>query len=85
MITSETTAASATLSATPARERSLAEVKAEIIRRAGRINPFEGISRDEAGQIVNQGQAREIAAPTLFANPVHRGRKMSLNTVFHFF
>jgi esterase FrsA len=55
MTTPETTAASVVLSATPtgARERSLDEVKAEIMRRAGRINPFEGISRDGAAQIVN--------------------------------
>ncbi len=55
MTTPETTAASTAPSATPtgARERSLDEVKAEIMRRAGRINPFEGIRRDEAEQIVN--------------------------------
>jgi esterase FrsA len=35
-----------------ARERSLDEVKAEVLRRAGRINPLEGVRRDEAEQIV---------------------------------
>src|SRR5262244_4173679 len=33
-----------------AQERSLDEVKAEVMRRAGRINPFEGIRREEAEQ-----------------------------------
>ncbi len=32
--------------------RSLDEVKAEVMRRAGRINPFEGIRREEAEAIV---------------------------------
>lgn len=35
-----------------AQERSLDEVKAEVMRRAARINPFEGIRRDEAEEIV---------------------------------
>ena len=35
-----------------ARERSLDEVKAEVLRRAGRINPLEGVRRDEAERIV---------------------------------
>ena len=35
-----------------ARERSLDEVKAEVLRRAGRINPLEGVRRDDAEQIV---------------------------------
>src|SRR5262245_66449119 len=33
-------------------ERSLDEVKAEVLRRAGRLSPFEGIRRDEAEQIM---------------------------------
>lgn len=41
--------------ATPAgaQERSLAEVKAEVLRRtAGQINPFEGVRREDAEQIL---------------------------------
>src|SRR5262249_23667098 len=40
--------------ATPAgaRERSLDEVKAEVIRRAGRVNPLEGVLREEVEEIV---------------------------------
>jgi len=37
----------------PAQERSLDEIKTEVMRRAGRINPFEGIRRDDAEQVVN--------------------------------
>jgi esterase FrsA len=33
--------------------RSLAEVKAEVMRRAGRINPFEEIRRDDAQRVVD--------------------------------
>ena len=36
-----------------AQERSLDEIKTEVMRRAGRINPFEGIRRDDAEQVVN--------------------------------
>jgi pimeloyl-ACP methyl ester carboxylesterase len=32
--------------------RSLDEVKAEVMRRAGRINPFEGIRRDDAEKVL---------------------------------
>ena len=35
-----------------AQERTLDEVKAEVMRRAARINPFEGIRREDAEQIV---------------------------------
>ena len=37
----------------PAQERSLDEIKTEVMRRAGHINPFEGIRRDDAEQVVN--------------------------------
>jgi hypothetical protein len=32
--------------------RSLDEVKAEVMRRAGRINPFEGVRRDDAEKVL---------------------------------
>src|SRR6202043_3720981 len=35
------------------RERSLDEVKAEFMRRAGRLNPFEEIRRDDAEQVMS--------------------------------
>lgn len=35
------------------RERSLSEVKAEFLRRAGRLNPFEDIRRDDAERVMN--------------------------------
>jgi pimeloyl-ACP methyl ester carboxylesterase len=35
-----------------ARERSLEEVKAEFMRRAGRLNPFEDIRRDDAERVM---------------------------------
>ncbi len=46
------------LQATPAkpagsRERSLDEVKAEFMRRAGRLNPFEDIRREDAERVMN--------------------------------
>src|SRR5580700_9360018 len=50
--------ASMNLQTTPAkpagsRERSLDEVKAEFMRRAGRLNPFEDIRRDDAERVMN--------------------------------
>src|SRR5258708_14502092 len=36
----------------PAQWRSLAEVKAELMRRAGRLSPFEDIRREDAEQVV---------------------------------
>ena len=36
-----------------AQERSLDEVKAEFMRRAGRLNPFEDISREDAEQVID--------------------------------
>ncbi len=35
------------------RERTLPEVKAEFMRRAGRLNPFEDIRRDDAERVLN--------------------------------
>ena len=35
------------------RERSLDEVKAEFMRRAGRLNPFEDIRREDAETVMN--------------------------------
>ena len=35
------------------RERSLDEVKAEFMRRAGRLNPFEDIRREDAERVMN--------------------------------
>src|SRR5580704_8933463 len=35
------------------RERSLEEVKAEFMRRAGRLNPFEEIRREDAETVMN--------------------------------
>jgi esterase FrsA len=40
-------------SAAPAQERSLDEIKAEVMRRAGRINPFEEIRREDAQAVVD--------------------------------
>jgi len=37
---------------TGSRERSLDEVKAEFLRRAGRLNPFEDIRRDDAERVM---------------------------------
>jgi esterase FrsA len=37
----------------PAQERSLDEIKKEVMRRAGHINPFEGIRRDDAEQVLD--------------------------------
>ena len=37
---------------TGAQLRSLDEVKAEVMRRAGRINPFEGVRRDDAEKVL---------------------------------
>ena len=47
-------AATLSLSAMPtgAQERSLDEIKKEVMRRAGHINPFEGIRREDVEQIV---------------------------------
>ena len=36
----------------PAQERSLDEIKAEFMRRAGKINPFEDIRREDAEKVV---------------------------------
>jgi hypothetical protein len=43
------------LQASPAgsRERTLDEVKAELMRRAGRFNPFEEIRREDAERVMN--------------------------------
>ena len=38
---------------TGSRERSLDEVKAEMLRRAGRLSPFEDIRRDDAERVMN--------------------------------
>jgi pimeloyl-ACP methyl ester carboxylesterase len=38
---------------TGSRERSLEEVKAEFMRRAGRLNPFEDIRREDAERVMN--------------------------------
>ncbi|MGD0024069.1 MAG: alpha/beta hydrolase [Xanthobacteraceae bacterium] len=38
---------------TGARERTLDEVKAEFLRRAGRLNPFEDIRREDAERVMN--------------------------------
>src|ERR1700723_2714043 len=50
------------LQATPtkpagSRERSLGEVKAEFMRRAGRLNPFEDISREDAERVMTALQS----------------------------
>ena len=37
---------------TGSRERSLEEVKAEFMRRAGRLNPFEDIRREDAERVL---------------------------------
>jgi hypothetical protein len=38
---------------TGSRERSLDEVKAEFMRRAGRLNPFEDIRREDAEKVMS--------------------------------
>jgi len=51
-----TVAAALSLAAVPpagAQERSLDEIKKEVMRRAGRINPFEGIRREDAERVMN--------------------------------
>ena len=42
----------ATVPHAAAQERSLDEIKKEVMRRAGHINPFEGIRREDAAQVV---------------------------------
>ena len=42
---------------TGSRERSLEEVKAEFMRRAGRLSPFEDIRRDDAERVMNALQS----------------------------
>ena len=42
---------------TGSRERSLAEVRAEFMRRAGRLSPFEDIRRDDAERVMNALQS----------------------------
>lgn len=42
----------ATVPHAAAQERSLDEIKKEVMRRAGHINPFEGICREDAAQVV---------------------------------
>src|ERR1700744_5697435 len=39
------------------RERSLDEVKAEFMRRAGRLNPFEDIRREDAERVMHALQS----------------------------
>src|SRR5262249_58461912 len=49
-------AAALSLAAVPpagAQDRSLDEIKKEVMRRAGRINPFEGIRREDAERVMN--------------------------------
>jgi len=41
----------------PAPERSLEDIKKEVMRRAGRINPFEEIRREDAQQVVDALQS----------------------------
>ena len=41
----------------PASERSLEDIKKEVMRRAGRINPFEEIKREDAQQVVDALQS----------------------------
>src|SRR6476620_4110780 len=43
----------ATVPHAAAHERSLDEIKKEVMRRAGHITPFEGIRREDAAQVVN--------------------------------
>src|SRR5262249_48300176 len=43
--------------AAPAQERSLEDIKKEVMRRAGRINPFEEIRREDAQQVVDALQS----------------------------
>ena len=38
---------------TGSRERTLDEVKAELMRRAGRLNPFEEIRREDAERVMD--------------------------------
>jgi esterase FrsA len=47
----------ASAAAGSAQERSLDEVKKEVMRRAGRINPFEEIRREDAQQVVDALQS----------------------------
>jgi len=42
----------ATVPHAAAQERSLDEIKKEVMRRAGHINPFEGIRREDAEQVI---------------------------------
>ena len=42
----------ATVPHAAAQERSLDEIKKEVMRRAGHINPFEGIRREDAAQVI---------------------------------
>src|SRR5438067_3886949 len=48
---------SMTAPAAVAQERSLDDIRKEVMRRAGHINPFEGIRRDDAQRIVDSLQS----------------------------
>ena len=59
-----------------AQERSLDEIKKEVMRRAGHINPFEGIRWEDATQVVASLNALIIDMPgtgeTQVATPERR-------------
>jgi len=60
----------ATVPRAAAQERSLDEIKKEVMRRAGHINPFEGIRREDAAQVVASLNTMTIDMPGTGENPV---------------
>ena len=53
-----------------AQERPLDEIKKEVMRRAGHINPFEGIRREDAAQVIASLNALTIDVPGTGETPV---------------
>jgi hypothetical protein len=60
----------ATVPQAAAQERSLDEIKKEVMRRAGHINPFEGIRREDAAQVVASLNTMTIDMPGTGESPV---------------
>jgi len=60
----------ATVPHAAAQERSLDEIKKEVMRRAGHINPFERIRREDAAQVIASPNALTIDMPGTGETPV---------------
>ena len=60
----------ATMPHAAAQEHSLDEIKKEVMRRAGHINPFERIRREDAAQVIASPNALTIDMPGTGETPV---------------